>query len=236
MEDGGTVGASHAYTFPELHSFAPFYTLQPNPQTAATQIDAWSQLIVAYCAAHGRFLLDAAGAWERTSDLFCDRDLDRALSPTTLQVIFARMVQQGRAVYEPPLPRSVKPPHAGSVPVDHRTQALSVQAAAAGAVPTGVPGSVVLVLWRTPDEWGTLLYNWICDTGQNQSVLTWYELTQGDFVTRNALPPQLLRLALQALVRKGRAQVFTATSAGRFAASRTDVLSDSLEASGVKFV
>ena len=69
------------FAFPGVHEFAPFYTLQPNPETAAIQVDLWARLILSFCAAHHRFQLEVGGAWERESDLFCHRGLDSAVSP-----------------------------------------------------------------------------------------------------------------------------------------------------------
>lgn len=106
-------GDAASYSFPEVHAFAPFYTLQPNAQTMALQVDLWMRLILSYCAAHRRFQLDVDGEWERTSDLFCHRELDRALSPDTIRLIFAYMVDKGRAIYDPPLPRGYKAPKVG---------------------------------------------------------------------------------------------------------------------------
>lgn len=55
----------------------------------------------------------------------------------------------------------------------------------------------------------------VTDTGQGRSILTFYELTEGDLVEGQefaALPAQMLRLALDTLVAKGKAQIFTGTS------------------------
>lgn len=222
-EEQGTAQAHGAYTFPDVHAFAPFYTLQPNPQTAATQVDLWARLILAYCAAHHRFELDVSGVWERTSDLFCERQLDRALSRDMLRVIFAYMVDKGRAAYDPPLPRGYKVPRVGYVEADRRMHALSVAAAQAQPTYEVEPGSRIWVYWRTPTEWGDELYAWIKDTGQSRSVLTLYELEQSLFVQRAHIPAVILRQALQTLVARKCAQTF-----------RTDAAQD--ENFGIKFV
>ena len=65
--------------------------------------------------------------------------------------------------------------------------------------------------WRTPDEWADELYSWLCNTGQNRSVLTMYELLHSRFVEDEHLPPMMLKRALQALVAKKRAQIFGGT-------------------------
>ena len=41
-------------------------------------------------------------------------------------------------------------------------------------------GNVVWVWWRSVEEWGTLIEEWVAETGQKGSVLTLYELTESD--------------------------------------------------------
>ena len=201
-------GDATPYSFPEVHAFAPFYTLQPNAQTMALQVDLWMRLILSYCAAHRRFQLDVDGEWERTSDLFCHRELDRALSPDTIRLIFAYMVDKGRAIYDPPLPRGYKAPKVGQVEPDRRTHALSVSAARALPTYHIEPGNRIWVYWHTPSEWGDQIYAWVKDTGQTRVVLTLYELQHSVWVERQGLPPHMLRQALDTLVVRKCAQIF----------------------------
>jgi ESCRT-II complex subunit VPS25 len=44
----------------------------------------------------------------------------------------------------------------------------------------GAAGDVVYVYWRKPDEWAALVEAYLEDTAQKGSVLTVYELTDGD--------------------------------------------------------
>lgn len=205
--------AAPAFEFPRIHGFAPFYTLQPNPDTAATQVEMWARLVLGYCQAHKRFFLQAGGEWERTSDLFCHQKLDRALSPDMMRLLFSYLVQQGRAAYDPPLPKGVKPLRVGQVEADHRMHALSVSGARAIPAGTSEPGSRILVYWHTPSEWGDLLYEWIKQTGQNRSVLTVYEVQHSAFVEQHALPLPMLMAALRTLSARGCAQLFNGSEA-----------------------
>ncbi|XP_059480146.1 vacuolar protein-sorting-associated protein 25 [Neocloeon triangulifer] len=40
-----------------------------------------------------------------------------------------------------------------------------------------------LIFWRTPEEWGKLLYNWAQSRGMTNSVCTLFELVAGDDTT-----------------------------------------------------
>ena len=91
-----------------------------------------------------------------------------------------------------------------------------------------------LLYWRKPEEWGQIIYDWvsrknsvtrswdacrdggdraemqIVENGMNGSILTLYEITEGDLSHTTEfyeLPPQMLRRALDTLVKKGKAQL-----------------------------
>ncbi|PKI82860.1 hypothetical protein MVES_003271 [Malassezia vespertilionis] len=216
---------AHGYAFPPVHGFAPFYTLQPNPKTAVVQIEMWAQIVLGYCEANQRYTLHATGSWELQSPLFCNRVLDRAVSPAMMRIIFAYLVDHAQALYEPAAPKHAKPPRVGTVEADRFTHAESATAARSG--PSDAPFSSILVLWKSPEAWGDGMYAWICNTGQNGSVLTMTELVHGE-------------LALQTQVRKGRAQVFGAQTARIAAYAGNDLLANAGEEAlwdlGVKFV
>lgn len=92
----------------------------------------------------------------------------------------------------------------------------------------GTTGDVVLVYWRKPDEWAELIENYVDETGQKGSVLTIYELVEGDGtkgtgrLTRDELvqshrspsadihgmDQDVLIKALNVLVKRGKAQIF----------------------------
>ncbi|WWD21661.1 hypothetical protein CI109_106147 [Kwoniella shandongensis] len=67
-----------------------------------------------------------------------------------------------------------------------------------------------LLYWRKPDEWGDLIYTWVTDNGLNASIMTFYEITDGDLSHTTEfyeLPTPLLRKALESLVKRGKAQL-----------------------------
>lgn len=44
----------------------------------------------------------------------------------------------------------------------------------------GEGGDVVWIYWRTPEEWASLIEGWVDETAQKGTVLTLYELTEGE--------------------------------------------------------
>lgn len=165
-------GGPAPFAFPPLHNFAPFFTLQRNTQTRESQLAAWTRLVLDYCQAQRIFVLDIEGAWERTTGaggLFRNKALDRSLSADAQRTVFGALVEQGAAAWDPPLGKA----------------AARVAAAAAGPDGGGsgaALGNRILVFWRRPEAWGELIYAWISGTGQNGSIMTFFELTEGDLV------------------------------------------------------
>lgn len=41
-------------------------------------------------------------------------------------------------------------------------------------------GAAAVVYWRSAEEWAEAIYQWIDATGQKGSVLTLYEISEGD--------------------------------------------------------
>jgi len=41
-------------------------------------------------------------------------------------------------------------------------------------------GDVVWIFWKTPEEWAALIEAWVDDTAQKGTVLTLYELSEGE--------------------------------------------------------
>ncbi|RGP80912.1 hypothetical protein FLONG3_962 [Fusarium longipes] len=75
----------------------------------------------------------------------------------------------------------------------------------------GTSGDVVFVYWRKPEEWAELVENYIEESGQKGSVLTVYELVEGDGTKGNdihGMDTDVLLKALNVLVKRNKAQIF----------------------------
>lgn len=67
------------------------------------------------------------------------------------------------------------------------------------------------IWWRKPEEWANVIASWVDETGQKGTVLTLYELIQGEATEKQdfyAMDMEVLRKSLGSLVKKGKAQVF----------------------------
>jgi len=75
----------------------------------------------------------------------------------------------------------------------------------------GPAETTAIIFWKKPEEWATSIYEWIDSTGQRNSVLTLYEISEGDLTTSqdfHKVDLHVLRKALDVLVKRGSAQVF----------------------------
>lgn len=72
-------------------------------------------------------------------------------------------------------------------------------------------GDIAYVYWRTPEEWAGIIESWVEGTAQKGSVLTVYELVEGEN-TRGSefwgMDRDVLIKALGVLVKRGKAQIF----------------------------
>ncbi|XP_036054239.1 vacuolar protein-sorting-associated protein 25 [Onychomys torridus] len=72
--------------------------------------------------------------------------------------------------------------------------------------------SSFLIMWRRPEEWGKLIYQWVSRSGQNNSVFTLYELASGEDTEDeefHGLDEATLLRALQALQQEHKAEIIT---------------------------
>jgi ESCRT-II complex subunit VPS25 len=72
-------------------------------------------------------------------------------------------------------------------------------------------GGKAWIYWRRPEEWAAVLEEWVERTGQRGTVLTLYEIAEGDASRREeftGIDAELLQRSLGVCVKRGRAQVF----------------------------
>uniref|UniRef100_A0A669PTJ7 Vacuolar protein-sorting-associated protein 25 n=1 Tax=Phasianus colchicus TaxID=9054 RepID=A0A669PTJ7_PHACC len=69
-----------------------------------------------------------------------------------------------------------------------------------------------MIMWRRPEEWGKLIYQWVSKNGLTNSVFTLYELISGDDTANeefHGLDEAMLLRALQALQQEHKAEIIT---------------------------
>lgn len=69
------------------------------------------------------------------------------------------------------------------------------------------------IYWKRPEEWASVIEEWVDRTGQRGTVLTLYEITESDATRReefHGMDGALLKRSLAICVKKGKAQIFGA--------------------------
>ncbi|RNA30360.1 vacuolar -sorting-associated 25 [Brachionus plicatilis] len=84
--------------FPWQYNFPPFFTLQPNEDTKRKQLDAWSDLVLAYCKFNRIFQFDVNEM--QTSELFSNKKIDRKCSLDLICVIIDELVGRNKAEWQ----------------------------------------------------------------------------------------------------------------------------------------
>ncbi|MCJ1236510.1 hypothetical protein MMC14_004491 [Varicellaria rhodocarpa] len=67
------------------------------------------------------------------------------------------------------------------------------------------------IYWKRPEEWAEAFSSWVEETAQKNTVLTLYELTEGEVTMSeefHGMDPEILQKSLAVLVKRGKAQVF----------------------------
>ncbi|KAJ1338321.1 ESCRT-II complex subunit VPS25 [Microdochium nivale] len=211
------------FEFPREYSFPPFFTRQANLATLHSQRETWSAFVLDYCRHHRIFRLSlgsavssnnanlnsdatgdnnstgattaagdgtGSGAGYNVQELFHNRRIDRRLSLADARDVLEHMRKEGRA--EP----------AGG------TSTTALSGAGAGGSESG---DVWWIYWRTPEEWAAMIEGYVDETAQRGTVLTLYELAEGEGTRGkefHGLHPDLLQKALQTLVKRSKAQIF----------------------------
>ncbi|KAF8273050.1 ESCRT-II complex vps25 subunit [Lactarius quietus] len=68
----------------------------------------------------------------------------------------------------------------------------------------------VLLYWRLPEQWADALYEWVTNTGQLNTILTFYEISDPPVPSDlSGIPESLLRSAISVLTKSGRAQLIS---------------------------
>ncbi|KAI1095675.1 ESCRT-II complex, vps25 subunit [Rostrohypoxylon terebratum] len=184
-----TTQPSQTFEFPREYHFPPFFTKQTNLTTQHAQLEKWSSLILSYCRHNRLFRLSLSYEGTPHEDLFRNRRLNRSLRLADAREVLDFMRREGRA--EP----------------------VSGTAGGGGGIggKEGTGGDVFWIYWRTPEEWAEMVEAWVEETAQKNSVLTLYELTEGEGTRGtefHGLDPDILQKALQVLVKRGKAQIF----------------------------
>ena len=154
--------APSGFKWPREYAFPPFFTRQPNSQTHHAQLLKWSALVLAYCQHHRIFKLSLSGAATGGGAA------DGAAAPGTT----ATAATAEELFYNKKIDRRLH--------VEDAREVVDFMGKNGQAEWVGAGKDVAWVFWRTPEEWAAMVEAWVDGTAQKGTVLTLYELTEGD--------------------------------------------------------
>lgn len=147
------------FPFPREYSFPAFFTRQTNLNTLHAQLVKWAALVLAYCRHHRIFKLPLSpDSGPSTTN---PNTTDPSASASADELFHNRRINRRLALADV---REV---------IDFMRKDGRAEYVSDG-------GDVVWIYWRTPEEWGTLIEAWVDSTGQKGTVLTLYELVEGE--------------------------------------------------------
>lgn len=148
------------FPFPREYSFPAFFTRQTNLNTLHAQLVKWAALVLAYCRHHRIFKLPLSP------------DSSSSSAATTVAATSGPSASADELFHNRRLNRRLALADVREV-IDFMRKDGRAEYVSEG-------GDVVWVYWRTPEEWGALIEAWVDGTGQKGTVLTLYELVEGE--------------------------------------------------------
>lgn len=162
-------GAPPPFNFPREYYFPPFFTRQTNLTTHHAQLTKWSSLVLSYCRHHRIFKLSLSGSGSSNTNGPPSSAAPGGATATTTTGPGADELFHNKKI-----DRRLSVADVKEVIEFMRRDGRAEYVGGSGG------GDVVWVYWRTPEEWATLIEGWVEDTAQKGSVLTLYELTEGE--------------------------------------------------------
>jgi ESCRT-II complex subunit VPS25 len=176
-----------SFEWPKIYNFPPFFTKQPNEQTWEAQRTQWTQLILSYCNHYKVWIINDRGV-PLSKGLITDDDPDESTDLDEPDLFHNKQIDRK---------------------LDIETIQLILSQMAQNGDLTRLSGQYY-VNWKRPEDWGALILEWCESTGQTGSVLTLYEISNGDMSMNQefyGIHPKVLEMALTVLVQRGRAQL-----------------------------
>ncbi|RUP36178.1 putative vacuolar protein-sorting-associated protein [Jimgerdemannia flammicorona] len=195
---------------PPATHFPHFRRAQPTLSTWQNQSSLWASIILAYYRHHRLYRLELNETVGSGSELFENPRIKRRLPLEALQVIIDDMST-------PNFPHHITLTILPKIrnPIIGAHEIGTAEWDVAGATGRQLQKTQCFIYWRKPEEWANYISSWVSDNGMNNSILTLYEIANGDNTEGTELQgidTSVLLKSLDVLVRRGVAQIFAGTS------------------------
>lgn len=186
-----------SFRYPKIYNFPPFFTKQPNEQTWRAQLSSWIQLILDYSKENKIWIMNNRGkvlSKGTIEDYEADEDAGDAGEDD-------EAIEESSLFVNKQIDRSL------GVELINEIFSEMVKNNDASYLHKG-DSTTIVVNWYRPEDWASMILEWCEETGQLGSVLTMYEISNGDIsigAEFHGIHPVVLEKALNVLVKRGRA-------------------------------
>ncbi|KAH6588499.1 hypothetical protein BASA61_005895 [Batrachochytrium salamandrivorans] len=142
--------------------------------------------------------------WHKQRQMWCDLILSHSEHSKTFIIDLNESVGKTEPFYNPHIQRSL-PRDSLVLVLDHLVTHMHM------AEWVTKDRSRCLIYWRSPDEWASLVYKWVCDTGRTGTVCTTYEIFLSDETVDepfHGIPETIITKVLDTLVKQDKSQIF----------------------------
>ncbi|GMF98714.1 hypothetical protein BVG19_g5218 [[Candida] boidinii] len=206
------------FEFPSIYNFPPFFTKQPNLQTWESQLSHWIRLILKYCEFYKIYAINLDGTPKDATSTNLNDDDDDVDDLEGYQAGSGSAgggngedadedelkIKNNSIFNNTKISRSLKTDMIREVLIElvklNKGEWINDKDFKSG----------LYIYWKTPEEWSDIILEFIENTGQQNSILTIYELRKSELVKDKEfynINEQILIKSLYILVKKGRAQI-----------------------------
>lgn len=176
---------STPFVFPKFYSLPPFFTRQPVERTFHKQLHLWKDLLLSYTQYHRMYTVNIKDG------IFYNEKINRGLQPSFIKEIFLELVSEGKAEW---MDGSLESGTSSSKQQQQNERGIRV-------------ADDIRIYWNNKDEWATILWNWVIETGREGTVCTLYELREGETAEGTpfqGMDLQMMKEVLKVLEKRGK--------------------------------
>lgn len=205
-ENGDT--KTRKFEFPKIYNFPPFFTEQPNLNTFQSQLEQWKDIIINYCKFNKISALSITGKpltsdneeideFDINDDEIENEDEDEGRVGNSNKTDFSIFKNDS-------INRSANNEFIIKI------YEYLIKLKLGEWIDSNNKNHGILIYWYPIEEWSRILYDWIDNTGQQNKILTIYEIRKGNLSINQEfynLNYHLIIKILENLVKQGKATI-----------------------------
>lgn len=206
-----TIGAKNGkYKFPKIYNFPPFFTPQPNLTTYQAQLEQWEEIILGYCKANKVWILSETGSCMGVNARDGDEEFQMRTEMDDEDEENEESERTGQSEGSLFKNQEIKRQASSDFIMDIYGHLIENKHGEWVDETSKSRSRGFLVYWHPIEEWAHILYDWIDNSGQGGSILTVYELQEGELSKHqefHGMPYPTMVKVLTRLAKQGKASL-----------------------------